>query len=1206
MKNKRILSLILSIIMLLGTVSASTSAYAEETGDICVYFTLSIYGDFASDKNGNDVALAQVDLAGKDSYTLEDVFEKAHKLYYDGDDGYAVNTPSSGSPYLTKLWGDTSGYFGYQINAGSESVWDLNHEVKDGDCIDAAIYKNAYPDTENYSYFHKYSVTAITGKEITLTLNESGYGADFTPYVIPCSDAEIYINGSATDIWTSSDGTAALSFDEAGEYIVSAKKEKQISSANVPAITAPVCKVNVKDTVDVMHAVAKKYSASSLATDGNMPWFVSDLISYERIFPQSEYKLSDETIQACLDKIIELADSATSPGDLSKYIIALRSLGYDAKSITTKDLRNIDIVSRLTELVDNKNTSVANVYTLPYVIMALQQGTYYATSEQLNYLKGLALENKASWQAPSWGTTDNIGPMVTALAPYYNTDEDIKAAIDTAADALKNAQSATGATGNAASTALTIVAFSSVGTDADKVTKDGKSLIDGIMTQVNDTFDGFKPTSNTFSTEQGMRALVAWQFTKENAGLRVYDFASNPMNPAVATPEDNGDTPDSPQIPDDNSDETISVNIKVMSHDGSKCSNSYTYRYNSAKYSPLAGNSLTMSKGASVYDALIKLLNESGIDFEEGSPGYISSINGLEEKDHGNNSGWMYTVDGKHVTVGCREKKLNTSCTVIWFYTDNYTLETSTASSGGSSSGGGSSSSASSSKTANVKNVIADTAKYLYKSTSNPTLASVGGEWLILGLARGGAEIPEEYYQKYYSNVSGIIKDNKGIVHNNKYTEYARLVLTLTAIGKSPENVGGYNILTPLGDYNKVCGQGINSPIWALIALDSKNYDMPLNTEAEIQATRQMYVDYILDKECKNGGWALDSNAQNADADITAMALIALSKYRDSDKVNSAIDRALTALSKMQNKNGGYSDGISENAESTAQVLTALSSLGISYKDSRFTKNKNTCVDAILKYYKSGKGFMRDGSPNSMTTEQCLYALVSAQRLIDGKNPLFDMSDSIRIGETSFGLPGKSDDVKFMAIKYPGKSFDDISGHGAEAVVESLAQKGIINGISSNEFAPNRTMTRAEFATIVSRGLGLEDKSEISFEDISVTEWYYEYVKTAYHYGIVKGTSEKTFNPIGVISKEEAATMIARAASLCGLNTEITADGARNILAAFTDYTDVSEWAMIPLAFCYSQGILDDSQMEINSNNQVTRAEIAQMLYNMLEKAELI
>lgn len=289
-----------------------------------------------------------------------------------------------------------------------------------------------------------------------------------------------------------------------------------------------------------------------------------------------------------------------------------------------------------------------------------------------------------------------------------------------------------------------------------------------------------------------------------------------------------------------------------------------------------------------------------------------------------------------------------------------------------------------------------DTANYLINTVDNPAVAFVGGEWAVIGLARSGLDIDGRYFETYYANVRDYVKLKDGILHSRKYTEYSRVIIALTAIGKNPEDVDGYNLVAPVLDYDKTVWQGINGSVWALIALDSGNYGT--------QEIRDKYIAHILECEKQNGGWAISDSEQNADADITAMALTALSKYQYRQDVKSAIDRAINVLSDMQNENGGYSAYNTEASESTAQVLTALSSLNISSSDARFVKNGRTLIDNIYSFRQDDGSFSHTDETNLIATEQCFYALVAAKRLEENKTPLFDMSD-------------KDADVKSFEIK---------------------------------------------------------------------------------------------------------------------------------------------------------------------------------------------
>ncbi|MGL5256447.1 MAG: prenyltransferase/squalene oxidase repeat-containing protein [Proteocatella sp.] len=288
-----------------------------------------------------------------------------------------------------------------------------------------------------------------------------------------------------------------------------------------------------------------------------------------------------------------------------------------------------------------------------------------------------------------------------------------------------------------------------------------------------------------------------------------------------------------------------------------------------------------------------------------------------------------------------------------------------------------------------VDSKIKATSSYILKTVKEPSPGSIGGEWAVLGLSRAGISVPKNYYESYYKKLESSLKQNKGVLHNKKYTEYSRTIIALSAIGKDPSNVAGYNLLEKLGDFDKTVWQGINGPIFALIALDSKNYKIPANKNAKTQASRDLYIKEILSQQLKDGGFAL--TGEKADADITAMALQALSKYQNKKDVKHATEKALNCLSKMQKSNGGFESWGTQNVESSAQVLTALCELGISPKDKRFVKNGNTVIDNIMTFYtKDGFIHAKNGSGNSqMSTEQAFYALVSYQRVTDGKSSLY-------------------------------------------------------------------------------------------------------------------------------------------------------------------------------------------------------------------------
>ena len=283
----------------------------------------------------------------------------------------------------------------------------------------------------------------------------------------------------------------------------------------------------------------------------------------------------------------------------------------------------------------------------------------------------------------------------------------------------------------------------------------------------------------------------------------------------------------------------------------------------------------------------------------------------------------------------------------------------------------------------------------IYKTTGDymselgtPSVGSVGGEWMTIGLSRSGRTVPAGYYDAVVKYVKAKADANERL-HRAKVTDNARIILALTAIGKDVTNVGGHNLLKGLDNMAYVQKQGINGPIWTLIALDSHNYP----TMGDV--TREKLIQVILDAQLTDGGWAL--SGETADPDMTAMAIQALAPYYKADEtVKAAVDKALEALSAMQRPDGGFASWGTVNSESCAQVIVALTALGIDpATDSRFVKNGVTVLSALAGFYVDGGGFkhIADGELDGMATEQGYYALAAYYRFANGQTSLYDMSD---------------------------------------------------------------------------------------------------------------------------------------------------------------------------------------------------------------------
>lgn len=315
---------------------------------------------------------------------------------------------------------------------------------------------------------------------------------------------------------------------------------------------------------------------------------------------------------------------------------------------------------------------------------------------------------------------------------------------------------------------------------------------------------------------------------------------------------------------------------------------------------------------------------------------------------------------------------------------------------------------------------------YIYSTVKEPSIGSTGGDWVIYGLGNAGYKMSDAYVKKYVESVKAALDEgfrgSKGILHDKKFTEYARTVIGCTTVGIDATNVGGYDLTAPFADFVNIKWQGMNGPIWTLIALDSGDYDVPKYTdsyaygtltpsETDRQNSRQRMIDYILANQYADGGWNLQEKSSSntggnavSDVDVTGMALIALSPYQSQQKVKKAIDKAITYLSKAQQSDGGFASWGTANSESCAQAICGLVMCGVNPNtDSRFIKNGKSVIDGLMTFYDESTGGFRhvnvasggyQPTVNQMATEQAYYALALFYKSVPAKTTISKVTKS--------------------------------------------------------------------------------------------------------------------------------------------------------------------------------------------------------------------
>lgn len=445
-------------------------------------------------------------------------------------------------------------------------------------------------------------------------------------------------------------------------------------------------------------------------------------------------------------------------------------------------------------------------------------------------------------------------------------------------------------------------------------------------------------------------------------------------------------------IDDPNENAMITVTVQVDSYNENK------HRFTGTNYT-FTGKA---SNDWTAWDAVKACLDNAKYEYT-GSGAYLKSITDtkgqtLGEKDDGKSSGWMFGVTPAQGEETLPNTTLDATFihdgdTVRLFFTNKYIpVDPDEPVDPGT-------------EVPNFDKVYADTKKYIQKNVPAPVVASDRGEWAVLGLARAGVALSDEYIQAYYGKVVAYVQKNMGAdgvlldpeSHNPTVTDNERIILALTAIGKDPANVGGKNLLTALQNKDimqvtNTSDTDINGLVFGLLALNSGNY------------TQDSYwlVQAILTQQNADGSWSASAETKPAgDVDMTAMALQALAPYYNEGgdtTVNAAVDKALQWLS-AKYKGMGYT-----SAESCAQVVVALSALQLNANsDSSFVKTVDgaptSVLGDLLQYYLGeGQGFKHAASgktADQKATEQALYAMAAYERYCQRTKALYDMTDAV-------------------------------------------------------------------------------------------------------------------------------------------------------------------------------------------------------------------
>ncbi|WFR61536.1 S-layer homology domain-containing protein [Paenibacillus amylolyticus] len=194
------------------------------------------------------------------------------------------------------------------------------------------------------------------------------------------------------------------------------------------------------------------------------------------------------------------------------------------------------------------------------------------------------------------------------------------------------------------------------------------------------------------------------------------------------------------------------------------------------------------------------------------------------------------------------------------------------------------------------------------------------------------------------------------------------------------------------------------------------------------------------------------------------------------------------------------------------------------------------------------------------------------------------------------------------ALIYHPATFSDVTNHWSRDDVNDLASRLIVQGTGDDVFAPDRSITRAEFTAVLLRGLGLHSPistEAASFTDVKTGTWYEDEVQTAVSYGLITGYADDSFRPNSEISRAEALTIVSRAMKLVGL-AQADASETTSLISAYSDSAKVQSWAAESVASAIKQELVQGADGQLMTEADISRAQSAAIVKRLLQKAGLI
>lgn len=416
----------------------------------------------------------------------------------------------------------------------------------------------------------------------------------------------------------------------------------------------------------------------------------------------------------------------------------------------------------------------------------------------------------------------------------------------------------------------------------------------------------------------------------------------------------------------------------------------------------LCPKEVSIEDGETAFSLLQKVMGDKVTSESMSFGTYIKGIDGLMA---GATSGWLYDVNDKSAEVGADSYKLESGDVVAFRYVADWsnmsqqTLQQTLDKFGTCKTveepkpeepktekpdGKPEDKVTEQPKQEKVEIPAAQLNEAISKTSEKMLQDGIGSDWVAIGLARSGVNVPLETKINYVQPVAEKVKKR---LNRFSATDLARTIIMMNAMNVDPTKVEGQNLVQNLFESDKV--NSVTGYAFTLLALDTKKYEIP----AEAKWNRAALVQALLQAQHTDGGWTYDSSSSKESAsnvDVTSMVLAALAPYQDQADVKPAIQKAVDYLYKQQLGNGGFAADGQENSNSTAQAIIGLSLV----KDVDHDR-LNKAVQNLMSYQLPNGEFKwlpSDQKGSGMATEQAFLALLQFKDL--GKS-IYDWSNVV-------------------------------------------------------------------------------------------------------------------------------------------------------------------------------------------------------------------